>query len=221
MDKKDNTFNVSSNVIIPQYKTLIGPYSKWEMVRNRELLTANGVEHNKESWRKAIKHESGLIRSTALYFLTRKVVAKDEPIFRKGLKDIDETVQAYSAYGLYHLGDAMVLKQLLSIAHLDVKGHTAAPLAAGLLAQLGHAEAFLTIQKAMECDLEYVQIFGIQNAFHFVSLNGELLPDGKKLDIWDFYPSVLATEHASVKSIAIAQLKEINTPEARELLAKL
>ena len=213
-----DSITITSDVVIPEYEPLDVPYSEWETHRSQELLQANGFGNTIDEWRRATQHSSGLIRGTAYYLLTRHPVQQDEVLFRQGLDDIDETVQALSAYGLYSLGDKSTLPTLERIAQLDVNAHIAATRAAGVLAEMGRPTAFVTIQKAMNSDLGYIRLFAIQNVMPFVSLHGQTYASGKAIDIWDLYSQALQDESSQVRSVARLQLRELNAPEALELL---
>lgn len=215
-----DSFLITSDVIIPEYKSLDLPYSKWETQRSQELLEANGIGYTLNELRIAAQHSSGLIRSTAYYLLTLNPQQQDKALFHQGLDDIDETVQTFAAYGLYKLGDKSVLSILERIAHLDVNAHTAATRAAGILAEIGDPTAFTTIQKALNSDLSYIRLFAIQNAMPFVPLHGQIFTTGQKIDIWGLYQRALKDKDGQVRSVAKFQLKELNSPKAFELLRK-
>ncbi|HBL14861.1 MAG TPA: hypothetical protein DD379_26420 [Cyanobacteria bacterium UBA11162] len=212
------SITVTSDVVIPDYEPLDVPYSEWETHRSQELLEANGFGNAIAQWRRATQHSNGLIRSSAYYLLTRHPEQQDETLFRQGLEDSDETVQTLSAYGLYSLGDKSALSILERIAQLDVNAHTAATQAAGILAKMGNPTAFATIEAAINSDLEYIRLFAIQNAMPFVPLHGQTYALGKSIDIWNLYSQALQDKNVQVRSVAKMQLKELNSPEALELL---
>ena len=212
------SITISSDVVIPNYQPLDVPFSEWELHRSQDLLEANGFGNTVDEWQRATQHSSGLIRSTAYYLLIQNPDQQDEALFRQGLDDIDETVQTLSAFGLYNLGDKSVLPTLEKIAQLDVNAHTAAMRAAGILAEIGEASAFSTIQNAMNSDLTYIRLFGIQNAMPFVPLHGQVYTAETKIDIWNFYNQALKDENAQVQNVAELQLQELNTLEALALL---
>lgn len=218
MNDRNEPFDLNGDVIIPNYQPLKIPYSEWELHRNTELLEVNGFAANEEAWRTATSHSSGLIRGAAYFALMQDLKVQDEPLFLKGLSDLDETVQTYSAYGLHQLGNETALEKLLNIARLSVDNHVAAMQAAGLCGQLGMAESFLTIEQAMSSEFEYVQVFGIQNAMFFEPLHKSTFGANLTLDIWSLYKKALLSKSGTVKAIAMAQLKEFDSSEARELL---
>jgi HEAT repeat protein len=213
-----DSFTIESDVVIPIYRPLDVPYSEWEAARSQELLTANGFGSTMAEWRRATGHPSGLLRGTAYYLLTQHPEQQDENLYRQGLDDLDETVQVISAYGLYLLGDSSALPALEKIAGYDVGAHTAAARAAGILGELGDPTAFATIQKAMQSEQRYVRLFAIENAMAFVPLHGQTYAPGKTIDIWSLYRQALQDENGQVRSVAKLQLRELNTPEALELL---
>lgn len=200
-----------NSIIIPGYKPLNKAYSTWEIFRSKELLAANGFDNHEEEWQRATKHREGLIRGTAFFLLSRLPVEKNIQLFREGLNDIDETVQAFCAFALSKTGDKTALEKLKSISELKVESHIAAIQAAGLLAQLGITAAFKTIAQAMESKLEFIQIFGIQNAVFFIPHHGKNYDVNHKIDIWELYRNVLKNERSHVRAIAGAQLQEIKS----------
>lgn len=214
-------FNVINDIIIPNYGPLNIRYSRWELYRSKELLAANGFDNNENEWRKATLHSNGLIRATAYFLLTRNIKQQNTGLFRVGIDDIDETAQAFCAFGLYKSGDEPALKKLMALANQDVEAHISAIQAAGLLGQLGFPTAFKTIQMALKSRLEYVQVFGIQNAVFFVPLNESIYDFNNKIDIWAIYRQALKNNSSNVRTIAIAQLNEINSKESQELLQNL
>ncbi len=209
---------VSSEVVIPGYTPPDLPYSEWQAHRSQELLEANGFGATADEWRRAAGHPSGFVRATAYYLLTRHPEPGDEELFRQGLVDDDEAVQALSAYGLYRLGDESGLPTLSRIAQLDVDVYPAATRAAGLLAELGDSAAYSTMLKAMESDLRYIRLIAMQNAMPFVPLHGQAYSPGEMIDIWNLYRRALEDPDAHVQTVARLQLQELNTAEALELL---
>jgi hypothetical protein len=212
------SITITSDIIIPAYEPLAVPYSEWEAHRSQELLAVNGFGQTTAEWRRATQHSNGLIRSTAYYLLTRQPDPQDETLFRQGVDDIDQTVQAIAAYGLYRLGDKSALPILERLAQLDVNAFTVATRAAGILGEMGELAAFDTIQKAMDSDLGYIRVFAIQNAMPFVSYHGQSYTSDATIDIWDLYRRALQDEDAQVRVVAKMQLQELDTPEAQQLL---
>jgi hypothetical protein len=209
---------ITSDVLIPSYQPLDLPYSQWKAHRSQELLAANGFGDTADEWRRAAEHSDGLIRATATYLLTRQPDPLDEELFRRGLADDDEGVQALSAYGLYRLGDGSAVPILERIARLDAEVYLAAAQAAGILAELGDPTAFATLLKAMESDLRYVRLIAMQSAMPFVPLHGQAYAPGETIDIWDLYRRALEDPDVHVQTVARLQLEELNTAEALELL---
>lgn len=215
----EDPFTVTSDVEIPEYQPLEVPYSEWETHRSRELLEANGVDNTEAGWRQATQHSSGLVRETAYYLLTRRPEKSDEELFRRGLEDRDESVQALSAYGLCRLGDESAVPLLQKLSRLDVGAHTAAARAAGILAGMGDPSGFSTIVKAMNSDLSYARLFAIKNSVAFVPLHGRTYEAGEPIDIWRLYRQALRDELVQVRSTAKLQLVELGTPEALALIS--
>jgi len=205
-------------VVIPGYAPIDLPYSQWAAHRSREVLAANGYGDTAAEWRRATGHSSGFIRATAYYLLTRQPEPGDEELFRQGLVDDDEAVQALSAYGLCRLGDDSALPTLERVARLDVDVYPAATRAAGLLAELGHPAAFDTMLKAMDSDLSYIRLMAMQRVMPFVPLHGRAFAPGETIDIWDLYRRALEDPDAGVRTVARLELQELNTAEAQELL---
>lgn len=216
-----DSITINSDVVIPEYNPLDVPYSEWEIYRSQELLDANGFGNTHDEWRRAAQHSSGLIRSKAFYLLTRNPKQEDKDLLRQGINDIDETVQALSAYGLYILGDQSTLSTIERIARLGTGAHSSAVQAAGILAQLEKPAAFSTIQEAFNSDLEYLRLFAVQNLIFFVPLNGQPFSSGKVINVWDAYESALKDKSPRVQGIARLQLKELGTVEAEELLQRI
>lgn len=209
---------MSADVLIPAYDALDVPYSQWEAHRGRELLSANGFGDDEAEWLRAAEHESGLLRETAYYLLTRERAPEREALYRRGLGDRDESVRALAGYGLLELGDASVLPLLESLARQDVASHTAAARAAGILGQAGHAAAFATLHCAMASDEGYVRLFAIENATPFVDLHGSEYAAGKTIDVWRFYERALRDPLAQVREVARRQLRELDGSRAAQLL---
>jgi hypothetical protein len=209
---------IASDVQIPVYGPLDVPYSQWETRRSQELLAANGYGHTADEWRRATRHASGLIRGTAYYLLSQHPEPQDEALYRRGLDDVDETAQVLSAYGLHSLGDRSARSTLARIAQADVTAHPAATRAAGILAELGDASAYVTIEAAMNSDQRYLRLLAVQNAMPFVPLHGQIDAAGKAIDIWGLYRRALQDDSAQVQSVAALQLRELGSPEALELL---
>lgn len=220
MHTKDSSAYFQNDVIIPNYQPLNIPYTEWEAHRSQQLLATNGFENTVEGWHKATQHPSGLIRGTAFYLLAQNPMEDEQELFLTGLSDIDETTQAFCAWSLYKLGDKEAIAKLKAMANLEVDAHIAAIQAAGILGQLGIADAYKTILAAMESDLGHIHVFGMHNAFFFVPLHGKFYHQEKQIHIWNLYSKALKNDSHGVRSIAIAQLKEINSKESQELLKK-
>jgi hypothetical protein len=209
---------ITSDVVIPGYEPLDLPYSQWKAHRSQELLEANGYGATADEWRRAAEHPDGLIRATAYYLLTRQPERGDEDLFRQGLADEDEAVQAWSAYGLYRLGDDSAVPIVEQIAQLDVDVYTVATQAAAILAEMADPAGFATMLKAMGSDLRYIRLIAMQNAMPFVPLHGQAFAPGETIDIWDLYRRALEDPDVHVETVARLQLQELNTAEALELL---
>jgi HEAT repeat protein len=221
MNDNNKSSDRINSIIIPAYKPLNTPYSTWEIFRSKELLAANGFDNNEEEWRRATGHPEGFIRGTAFFLLSRLPGEENIKLFRAGLNDNDETVQAFCAFALTKAGDKQALKKLKTISEFNVESHIAAIQAAGLLGQLGISAAFKTIGAAMESKLEYIQLFGIQNAVFFVPLNRKNYDINSKIDIWELYQSALKNKNSPVREVAIAQLQEIKSKNIEEFPPEL
>jgi hypothetical protein len=78
--RTEEPFDITTDVVLPEYEPLDLPYSEWEEVRSQELLTANGFGNTPAEWRRAAGHADGLIRGTAFYLLAREPDPLDEQL---------------------------------------------------------------------------------------------------------------------------------------------
>jgi hypothetical protein len=216
--RTEEPFDITTDVVLPEYEPLDLPYSEWEEVRSQELLTANGFGNTPAEWRRAAGHADGLIRGTAFYLLARVPDPLDEALYRAGLEDSDQNVQSLVAYALYRLGDTSAESTLVRIAQLDANAHLAAPLAASLLAELGDPSAFATIEQAMASQLGYIRLTAVQYVPSFVPFQGQDYGSGLTIDIWALYCRALEDEDSQVQSVAEMQLQELKSPEALKVL---
>jgi hypothetical protein len=214
----EETVDISSEVIIPDYEPLDLAYSEWGAHRSQELLTANGFGENPAEWRRAAGHSSGFIRGTAFYLLVQQLDPADESLFRQGLADFDQTVQSLSAFALVRLGDSTAAATLQHIAQLDAEAILSAPLAAGLLAELGDPSGIKTMKMALSSELGYVRLNAVQYLPSFVPLHGLEDGSGQTIDVWDLYCQAMKDVDIQVKATAEMQLQELNSAEALELL---
>lgn len=214
----DGTVSIESSVELPAFEPLNLPYSEWGAHRSQELLTANGFGATANEWRRAADHSSGLVREAAIYLLVGQLQPGDEVVFRKGLEDIDESVQALSAYGLIRLGDDSAKSTLQQIAQQDPDVFLSAPLAASLLAELGDPSAFDTMVLAMTNQYGYVRLIAMQYMPSFIPLHGQATPSGQEVDVWFLYCQALGDEDGQVSAVAQMQLEELDSPEAIAVL---
>lgn len=130
-------------------------------------------------------------------------------------------VQALSAYALVRLGDDSARNVLKKIAQLDLQFFSSDALnAAGKLGELGDASAFEIIVKGMESSDPLTRRVAVENVMSFVALQGETYTPGKTIDVWTIYAKALVDESPDTQSVALAQLEELNLPQAIPLLEK-
>jgi HEAT repeat protein len=198
---------------IPDYEPMNCPYSEWQANREMQLLEANGYADckNRSEWLNAASDKVFLLRIAAYYLLSQEPKSEEMEYYRKGLTDLDNTVQAYAAYALVRLGDSTQLAKIQRIAAIDDGVSLEVYPAAGVLGELGKAEAFEVLRKGLKSTNDVQQLLAIHQSYHFFKLWDEL-------DLTKFYHKALSHPSERVRLIARLQLEELDTEAAKSLL---
>jgi HEAT repeat protein len=200
-------------IVIPSIPIPPGtPFSEREAVVYRGLLRANGYDAVPAEYRRATGSSEPTLRAAAFALLARDPAAHDLARFAQGAEDPDLAVRAFAAFGLERLDPGRGAPVLREVAARDAGFGDYGPLiAAALLARLGDASGFATVERAMS--VATARIPAIERLWPFARL--------RTPGIWAAYDQALASGDAVVREQVLAQLRELGSPEAVPVLERL
>jgi len=200
-------------IVIPSVAIPPGTaYSEREVQAQRALLRANGHDDTASGYRGAARADQPALRAAAFALLARDASDDDRVLFAQGAGDSDLAVRAYAAYGLERVAAGQGVPVLRDVAaHAPGFGEYGPLIAAALLAQLGDASGFPTVERAFATLGETHPV--VDRLWPFARLR---VPG-----VWPLYDRALASSDLVVREQALAQLREVGAPEAAPAVARL
>jgi HEAT repeat protein len=201
------------SIVIPSIPIPPGtPFSKRESEVYRGLLRANGYDAAPYGYRQATSSSEPALRAAAFALLAGEPGAEDLARLAQGAADPDPAVRAFAAFGLEQLHAGRGVPVLREVAARDAGFGDYGPLiAAALLARLGDASGFATVERALS--VATARLPAVERLWPFARL--------RTPGVWDAYDQVLASGDPVTREQVLAQLRELGSPEAVPVLERL
>ena len=191
------------------------PYPETEDHRSRELLRANGIGLSCPELAEALHADLEVLAAAAAHTLgvdgCTDAIADLRTVAR-GRRDL---VRAEAAYSLARLGGADGEAALRECLELPPDAYVGAPIAAGYLARLGDPAGFETVERALAVPLVPMRVLACKQLWFFVPFH-----EPGALDVFAAFERALDDPDPGVGWQALAQLRELDHPEARSLLER-
>lgn len=189
------------------------PYAYIDDYHAQALLTANGIAPDQGALEAALGHPEAVLRGAAAHVLGSKGLAQSAPQIARLHDSADDLVRVECAYALVRLGRGEYRDSLHASLALPQHAYLGPSLAAGDLARLGDPAGFDVIRQALGYENVIIRVVATKQLLHFA-------PFHPQLPIYDLFAQALHDQHADIPWLAVRQLGELDTPEARALLER-
>jgi HEAT repeat protein len=195
-------------------------YENGEDYDAQALLTANSYDLETSQLVSLLRSDLGIFQAAAARLLGLKGVHTATRALKRLAKDstAEETARVQAAFALARLRVPGAIELLASLLDLDPDISPAPLQAAGALARLGDPRGFPIIRQALASPNRVVAMVACKQLYAFVQLDGQLLPGGGKVEIFETFRKALERQEANITGEARVQLAELDTEQARTLL---
>lgn len=194
------------------------PYADMEDYRQREQLRANGLPVEPDALVDRLNDLSGVLLGAALHTLGAASALPRADAVRSHLDHRDDTVAVEAAFALARHGHQAGRRHLSRCLELDPVANLSPTLAAGYLARLGDTSGFPVVRRCLDEPLVGPRMVACKQLALFVDAHGTDDGAGGRIDVWDAFARALNDPAGSVAWQAFVQLRELDDPEAAELL---
>lgn len=195
------------------------PFADFEDYRARELLKVNGLALTDEALLPVLGSGEPVLPGAAAHALGSLGRTAAIPALKKLADSASDLVKVEAAYALVRLGLDDYREVLKECLNYPVNAYLAPPVAAGDLARLGDPVGFPVVARCFDVDNLIVRVIACKQLIFFIPFHGARTGAGQPIDVSALFDRALHDEHQDVQWIALRQLREIRTPEARHLLA--
>jgi HEAT repeat protein len=195
---------------------------RWAEVEDfqaRELLKANGVAMTEQTLLSTLECAVGVLKVAAAHTLGSMGHAAAITALQRVVEASDDLLQVEAAYALVRLGRENYRSKLKACLANPVNAYLSPIVAAGDLARLGDPIGYPVIARCFEEDNLIVRVVASKQLLFFAPFHGEKTTDGQPIDAYGLFDRALHDSNPDVQWSAVVQLRELQTPEARRLLA--
>jgi HEAT repeat protein len=210
-----------ADLVVPRRPSGVS-YRDGDDVDARALLEANGYTLETGELVDLLQVNLGLLQAAAARMLGAAGQVNAAGALRLLALDegSEETARVQAAYALARLGLEQGEELLAELLAIPPESSPAPMQASGALARLGDPRGFQVILTALDSANPVTAMVGCKQLYAFAPLDGATLPEGGRVDLYAAYRRALERPEALIGGEARAQLAELDTDPARELLAE-
>ncbi len=195
------------------------PYADFEDYRARTLLEVNDIPLTEDALARTLDHPESVLRGAAAHALGSLGSPTAIPALERLAGRASDLVRVEAAYALVRLGRDEYRGVLEEALTYPVNAYLSPAVAAGDLARLGDPVGFPVIARCLEEHNLIVKIIGCKQLVFFVPFHGTRTRAGQRVDVYTLFGRALHDPEREVQRVARLQLREVDTEEARRLLA--
>jgi HEAT repeat protein len=192
-------------------------YPDVDDARAEALLVANGVGSSDEDLIEAARTGDSVLRGAAVRLLGWRLLRESVPLLTDIGQREGDLLRAEAGLALVRLGVDVGSEILTSCLSAPVYASLGVPTAAGYLARTGDPQGFPLIRQALGESNLIIRIVAAKQLWYFVPFDGQSLPNGERIDVWDLYSIALADEQPGVSVAAQVQLEQLDDPKAADI----
>jgi len=225
---KPENFEDSEAPLLPSLEDLVVPrrpigvtYATGDDYDAEALLKANGISLEADQLIALLVVDFGIFQAAAARVLgARNERAAIEQLHMLAADDFfEETARVQASYALSRMGQIAGHGQLVEILNYPVEASPAPLQAAAALATLGDPQGFSLVRDTLDSSSTLNAMVACKQLYAFVPLHGYPLAEGNQVDVYRAYSRALLRKEPNITGEALAQLEELNSPEARALIS--